>query len=146
MPIDKASTVHNFIVDAMLENNLKFSVVTGTADDADDVVTITCPGTSGGCLILDVLFDNNGGADLVIDDASVTIDAFTGDPSFDVFTGDVTIADGVTQYLDEVSGISFGAGDSLVITPTGGSTSDDWSVQVIADIQSDVDDIEIDVS
>jgi len=56
------------------------------------------------------------------------------------------IADGVTQYLDEVSGISFGAGDSLVITPTGGSTSDDWSVQVIADIQSDVDDIEIDVS
>ena len=89
MPIDKASTVHNFIVDAMLENNLKFSVVTGTADDADDVVTITCPGTSGGCLILDVLFDNNGGADLIIDDAAVTVTAFAGDPTFFVFATDV---------------------------------------------------------
>jgi len=143
MPVQQASTVH----DTIQANTAQFSVQTanGNAAGAGETITITCPAASDGCTILDVIIFNDDNADpLVLDTLVVTFNALTGTPSTaDLLAGTTNIATNTVEYEVTSSGLILAGGDVIVITPTAGSNSILWEVQVIAQVEGGVGDISV---
>jgi len=143
MPVQQASTVHTTVQ----ANTAQFSIQTanGNAAGAGETITITCPAASDGCTILDLIIFNDDNANtLVLDTVVVTFNALTGTPSTaDLLAGTTVIAINTVEYEATSSGLTLAGGDVIVITPTAGSTSTLWQVQVIAEIEGGVADISV---
>ena len=143
MPVEQASTVH----DTILAGTAQFSIQTanGNAAGNGETITITCPAASDGCTILDlIIFNDDNVNTLVLDTVVVTFNALTGTPSTaDLLAGTTIIATNTVEYEATSSGLTLAGGDAIVITPTAGSTSTLWEVQVIAEVEGGVGDISV---
>ena len=142
LPVQEASTVHTTIQ----ANTMKFSaiVLTSTDIDTNDVI-ITCPATSEGCTIGDVIVhDQDAAQDVTINSIDYTASDITGDPVI-ITVGIQEIDANGAELLQNIGGITMAAGDIVRIDFDDPAAATLVDVQVTAYIEGGIADITLGV-
>jgi hypothetical protein len=144
MPVQEASTVHTTIQQAT--THLVDTDVEQTANN--DNFLITCPATSDGCIINEIIaFDDTTGGSGEVDTIFLgLVDANITATSFQLAAAGDNVGPAATDtllVLTGVSGLAIGAGDTVCVNMTGTFTDagDNYGLNIIATVEGDLSDI-----